>query len=102
MNRLPIVTPGIGLALGLLLCAAPVRAEEPAAGPAPCPATEAWTVFVTDATLRRHDGSARRITQAHREAEQRGGEFRDLEVYTENGDLQGFFITYTRPHPCNG
>jgi len=70
-------------------------------GPGRCPATEASTVFVEDATLRRHDGSAKRISDAHRNAEKQGWEFKDLDVYIENGDLQGFFITYTRPHPCN-
>jgi hypothetical protein len=98
MNRLPIAL----LAIGLLLTAAPSRAADDGAGPEQCPATEATTVFVADATLRRHDGSASRITQAHREAEAKGWQFEDLAVYTENGDLQGFFITYTRPHPCNG
>jgi len=34
-------------------------------------------------------------------AESQGWVFKDLEIYIENGDLQGFFITYTRPHPCN-
>jgi len=67
-----------------------------------CPATQARTVFVPDATMRRHDGSATRLTDAHREAENGGWQFEDLEIYIENGDLQGFFVTYTRPHPCNG
>ena len=97
MNRRSIAA----LAIGLLLSAAHVRAADDPAGPEPCPATEALTVFVTDATMRRHDGSARRITDAHREAEAQGWQFADLAVYVENGDLQGFFVTYTRPHPCN-
>jgi hypothetical protein len=70
-------------------------------GPGTCPATQAWTVFIADATMRRHDGSAKRLSEAHRDAEKAGWEFKDLEVYVENGDLQGFFVTYTRPHPCN-
>jgi len=94
-------TPILLAALGLALVAPQARAADPAPGPLQCPATQAWTVFVSDATMRRHDGSASRITESHRKAEQLGWAFKDLEVYIENGDLQGFFITYTRPHPCN-
>lgn len=94
-------TPMVIAALGLALVAPQAPAAEPATGPVHCPTTEAWTVFVSDATMRRHDGSASRITESHRKAEQLGWAFKDLEVYIENGDLQGFFITYTRPHPCN-
>lgn len=88
--------------LVLALAAPHARAADPVAPAQACPATEALTVFIADATMRRHDGSASRITEAHREAEEQGWQFEDLAVYTENGDLQGFFVTYTRPHPCNG
>lgn len=92
------------LALALSAPATPALADDDDAGtpgPERCPATQASTVFVADATMRRHDGSAKRISEAHRNAEKQGWDFKDLEVYTENGDLQGFFVTYTRPHPCN-
>lgn len=88
------------LALGIALAAAPAGAADPEPAVERCPATEAWTVFIADATLRRQDGSAGRITESHRKAEQQGWQFEDLEIYIENGDLQGFFVTYTRPHPC--
>ena len=97
MNRLLIAV----TAAGLLLSTATARASEGAAAPKPCPATEAWTVFVPDATFRRQDGSAKRLTQTHRDAKEQGWQFADMTTYIENGDLQGFFITYTRPHPCN-
>ena len=96
MNRPPMAV----LALALVSFPAWAAGEEEAAV-THCPPTEATTVFVADATMRRHDGSANRLTEAHRDAEQQGLQFRDLAVYTENGDLQGFFVTYTRPHPCN-
>ena len=66
-----------------------------------CPALQAATRFVADATGRRHDGSANKLTESHQNAEGQGWDFADLEIYIENGDLQGFFVTYTRPHPCN-
>ena len=97
MNRLLIAV----TAAGLGLATAQTQAAEGAAAPQPCPATEAWTVFVPDATFRRQDGSAKRLTQTHRDAEAQGWQFADMTTYIENGDLQGFFITYTRPHPCN-
>ena len=91
-------------ALALAVPAAWAQADDDHAatpGPERCAATQASTVFVADATMRRHDGSAKRISEAHRNAEKQGCEFKDLEVFTENGVLQGFFVTYTRPHPFN-
>lgn len=69
--------------------------------PAACPALQAQTVFVSDKTGSRKRGSAERLSETHQNAEARGWNFEDLEVYIEDGDLEGFFVTYTRPHPCN-
>ena len=70
-------------------------------GPKKCPRLQASTVFVADKTGSRHKGTADKITKSHKNAESQGWDFDELSVYTENGDLQGFFITYTRTHPCN-
>ena len=70
-------------------------------GPDQCPKTQASTIFVADKTGARQDGSAKKISEAHDTAEAQGWEYHDLQIYIENGDLQGFFITYTREHPCN-
>jgi len=67
----------------------------------PCPNTLAYTVFVNDRTGSRQKGSAERLSDAHRNAQEQGWDFKDLEIYIEDGDLQGFFVTYTKPHPCN-
>ena len=75
--------------------------KDAVAAPKQCPELQAKTVFVADKSLRRHDGSAKAVTEAHQEAEAEGWSFADMEIYTENNDLQGFLITYTRPHPCN-
>lgn len=70
-------------------------------GPDQCARLEAHTVFVADKSIGRHRGTASRLTESHRDAASRGWDFDQLSPYVENGDLQGFFVTYTRPHPCN-
>ena len=70
-------------------------------GPEKCPNLQASTVFVPDKTGSRQKGSANRISETHRTAQSQGWDFKDMEIYIEDGDLQGFFITYTRAHPCN-
>ncbi|MEO6079545.1 MAG: hypothetical protein ABIQ86_07190 [Steroidobacteraceae bacterium] len=46
-------------------------------------------------------GSARSVLKAinvlHAKMEADGWVYRDMSVYTEDGDLQGIFVTYTRP-----
>jgi len=71
-------------------------------GPKKCPETQASTVFVADKSGNRQKGSAERLREAHTNAQNQGWDFKDLEIYIEDGDLQGFFVTYIRPHPCNG
>jgi hypothetical protein len=70
-------------------------------GPEKCPKIQASTIFVDDKSGSRKDGSAKRISETHDSAEAQGWNYSDLQVYIEDGDLQGFFITYTREHPCN-
>ncbi len=70
-------------------------------GPEKCARLQASTVFVPDKGGSRTKGSADNLTESHRNAEKQGWDFEALSVYIEDGDLQGFFVTYTRPHPCN-
>ncbi len=54
------------------------------------------TVFV-DATFGfRKDHMARKLSKSHAEYEAKGYHFANMVAYDENGDLQGFFVTYTR------
>ncbi len=76
-------------------------AEEEKTTPTICPALQASTIFVSDKRVSRKKGSAKRISDTHKSSESQGWDFKDLEIYIEDGDLQGFFITYTRTHPCN-
>ena len=86
----------------MMLSVAPVaHAQNENSGAGHCPKTMASTVFVDDKTGSRQKGSAERLSEAHRKAQDQGWDFKDLEVYIEDGDLQGFFVTYVRPHPCN-
>ncbi len=66
--------------------------------PVKCPQKQASTVFVAD---KGQKGSAGKLTETHKKAESQGWNFDEMSLYTENGDLKGFYVTYTRPHPCN-
>ncbi len=100
MNRFVLVL----LATSLVSGAAYAQKDDDDAstpGPKRCPQTQASTIFVADKSGSRQKGSAERLSETHRTAQDQGWDFKDLEVYIENGDLQGFFVTYVRPHPCN-
>ena len=58
--------------------------------------TEARTVWVDANFAFRKKGGAKVINKIHQDMEAEGWGFQDMEPYTENGDLEGFFITYTR------
>ena len=94
--------------IALLACAlaGPALAEDnkdesEASAPTACPELQATTVFVKDKTGSRTTGSAERLTETHRKVEAKGWSFSGLDSYIEDGDLKGFFVTYTRAHPCN-
>ena len=54
----------------------------------------AVTIFVDADWGGREDGAARELTRAHKEFAARGYRVVDVEGFVENGDLQGFFVTY--------
>lgn len=92
------------LAMALMSSAAIAQEDDDDAatpGPKRCPETQASTVFVADKSGSRQKGSASRLSETHKTAQDQGWDFKDLEIYIEDGDLQGFFVTYVRPHPCN-
>ncbi|MHB1056436.1 MAG: hypothetical protein ACYC0F_00965 [Rhodanobacter sp.] len=74
----------------LLTHAAPAQAETSAAQ------GSTVTVFV-DATLGfRKKHMANQLTKSHAEYAARGYRYVDMAPYNENGDLVGFFVTYTK------
>ena len=74
----------------LLAHAGPAQAETIAAS------ADTVTVFV-DATLGfRKKHMANQLTKSHAEYAARGYRYVDMAPYNENGDLVGFFVTYTK------
>ena len=60
------------------------------------PTADTVTVFV-DATLGfRKKHMANQLTKSHAEYAARGYRYVDMAPYNENGDLVGFFVTYTK------
>jgi len=58
------------------------------------PAVTLWV----DATWGfRHQGAANDLTHAHQAFAAQGYKVVSVEPYIENGDLQGFFVTYQKP-----
>lgn len=110
LRQAPRVVQVVAVCCGLAAFGANAQAPSPApnaaatapasvAPAAPAPAatwTKATTVFVNTVVGSRTGGSARRINESHAEMEAKGWRFLDLEAYTENGDLVGFFVTYVK------
>ncbi len=87
-----------GLALALLGVGTAVSARdyEAQANKAFGDSLPAVSVFVDVDWGGREDGAARELTRAHKAFHERGFVIVDVEGYLENGDLQGFFVTYRR------
>ena len=54
------------------------------------------TVFVDVSGAGRKKKAAKRMTELHEEFAQEGWTVIGVAVYTENGDLEGFFVTYVK------
>lgn len=59
----------------------------------PALAADAQTVWVDG---KGQSSMAKDATKMHAEMAKQGWKFQDLEVYTEDGDMKGLFITYVR------
>ena len=57
----------------------------------------AVTVWVDASWGFRNDGAANNLTQAHVAFAKYGYKVVSVQPYIENGDLQGFFVTYQKP-----
>ncbi len=57
---------------------------------------KALTVFQDVSAMNRRKGAGENLTELHRKYEAQGWSFDDLEIYIEDGDLEGFFVTYSR------
>jgi hypothetical protein len=92
--------------LVLTLMATKAFSQEPGdeeLGEAAVPAAnceQAITVFQDVSGVGRKDRAAKNMTQRHAAMARDGWRFADMEVYTENGDLEGFYLTYVRDSAC--
>ena len=57
----------------------------------------AVTVWVDASWGFRNDGAANSLTRAHVAFARHGYKVVSVQPYIENGDLQGFFVTYQKP-----
>jgi len=78
---------GTLVALTLLAGTSPVRAADADAN------ATAMTVWVNGHGQK---SMADKANKMHAEMAAKGWRFKDLEVYIENGDMQGLFVTYVR------
>jgi len=62
---------------------------------------EAITVFIDSSRFSRRGGGAKNMNETHAEYTNKGWRFEDMEIYVENGDMEGFFLTYSRDIACS-
>jgi hypothetical protein len=93
-------TPVLALLTGTALAQEPDD-ERPLQTAAPAAVCEqAITVFQDVSGVGRKDRAARNMSRKHAAMAEDGWRFADMEVYTENGDLEGFYLTYVRDSAC--
>ena len=61
-----------------------------------CPPSVSQTNYLDVSALGRKKHAAENMTEMHQDMAKKGFEFASMEIYDENGDLQGFFLTYTK------
>ena len=61
---------------------------------------ETMTIFQDVSRVGRKDRAAGNMTRRHSEVAPERWKFADMEVYVENGDLEGFYLSYTRDVAC--
>ena len=61
---------------------------------------ETKTIFRDASRFSRKNNGAENMSKKHNEYTYAGWKFVDMETYIENGDLEGFFLTYSRETAC--
>ena len=72
------------------------KSPEKSAAEADSQRLQAVTIWVDASWGFRNQGAANDLNAAHRAFYQRGYRVVSVEPYIENGDLQGFFVTYEK------
>lgn len=93
------------LLAALLSCAAILPAHAALFGKSPEQSAEeaaaanmsAATIWIDASWGFRNQGAANTLSKAHNAFAARGYKVVSVEPYIENGDLQGFFVTYQKP-----
>jgi len=62
---------------------------------------ESKTIWRDASRFSRKNNAAENMSKKHDEYTQGGWKFADMETYIENGDLEGFFLTYSRDIACS-
>lgn len=62
---------------------------------------ESKTIFRDASRFSRKNNGAENMSKKHDEYTKAGWRFIDMETYIENGDLEGFFLTYSRGIACS-
>ena len=96
-------TLSLAVVVALASLAAPVQAgmfdkkPELSAQEAATANLPAVTIWVDASWGFRNQGAANNLTKAHSAFAARGYKVESVQPYIENGDLQGFFVTYQKP-----
>jgi hypothetical protein len=61
----------------------------------------AITIYVDAHSGSRTKGSASNMTKIHQQFFKEGYQLMDVDVYTEDGDLEGFFVSYKKGNSNN-
>ncbi len=91
-----ILTMALALAFGAILGGIGVASTSAAEPAVHAGASGAKTIFVGVHLLGRRKGAAKKLNQLHAEQAAEGWRYANMQAWVENGDLEGFFVTYTR------
>ncbi|RYG14122.1 MAG: hypothetical protein EON92_03250 [Burkholderiales bacterium] len=73
------------------------KSPEKSAAEAAAASMSAVTILIDASWGFRNQGAANDLSKSHQAFAQRGYKVVSVEPYIENGDLQGFFVTYQKP-----
>ena len=94
-----LILPALILILAILPAQAALfgKAPEKSAAEAAAANLSAVTIWIDASWGFRNQGAANNLSKARQAFAQRGYKVVSVEPYIENGDLQGFFVTYQKP-----
>ena len=92
----------VGVMFGLLVGMVLAQSGNLSAQAAPAASCQqAKTIFRNSSLFSRRGNAAENMSEKHDEYTKNGWKFEDMETYIENGDLEGFFLTYSRDIACS-